>query len=293
MISDAAKDILGVPCYHQDQYNVFSMINYWCIFEKLIDILQIKSICEIGSDRGDTSLRLISGSEAGNFSVHIVDPTAKAELDELASENIHIHRETSLQFLAKRLPCDLYLVDGDHNYWTLSREIASILDRETADLPLAIAFHDTSWPCARRDSFYALGDVPSKRPLRFNSGISLNNEELNNGTSFPCGDVFAWAEEHGGAENGVLTAIEDSMLSGEQSWLQLSMPSFYGLSIFVNKAKQQAKQLESIEKIKEAIDFLKPLLSLHEANRLRLLQGLHETQKHRDSLIKSITAATT
>ena len=292
MLSNQFKALNGTPEYYRDEYNSFTVTNYWCIFAYLLDALPISSICEIGSDRGDMSTQLIREMKSRSYDLHIVDPVAKEGLDEFAGQNIHIHRETSLSFLEREGRCDLYLIDGDHNYWTVSREIQSILNRRGADTPLILMMHDTSWPCARRDSYYAVGNSVEMKPHRFNSGLHLRDEALNNGRSFPCGDVFAWGEEYGGIRNGVLTAVEDSELIDRDKWWSVSIPSFYGLSIFVEVKPLTPTQVDKLQILHDAIELLKPLLAIHEANRLRLLQGLTETQGHRDKLLGKISRLT-
>ena len=290
MLSDAVRALTGVPDHYTDEYNSFTVLNYWCLIEEVIDALDVRSICEIGSDRGDTSRQLIARAEAGALTCHIVDPVADPALETMATAGVEVHRTTSLAYLAAAGRSDLYIVDGDHNYWTVSREVAEILRHAGADRPLALMFHDTGWPCARRDFYYAAGDVPDKRPNRYDSGVHLKDEALNDGRSFPGGQAFAWAEHHGGAGNGVLTALEDSPLYDDAVWLRLTLPSFYGLHIFVERASLPGAAAARLARLSAAIEALRPLLAIHEANRLRLLQGLMETQRHRDRLIARVGA---
>lgn len=286
MISEALSQILGLPNYHIDTYNSLSILNYWCLIEPVIAATGVESICEVGSATGDTSKHIIDYIAGNEISFHIVDPVAKEFLDELAGASIFIHRQTSLEFLDQAERCDLYILDGDHNYWTVSRELEAIHAHSGQNRPLVVMMHDTSWPHARRDSYYACGDVPEPRPHQFNSGLQLRNETLNQGRSFPCGDVFAWGEEHGIEGVGVRTALEDSAFADEEKWWQLSIPSFYGFTILVEKAPLSEESHSTLKRLKDSVTTLQSLLAIHEGNRLRLLQGLMETQQHRDNLIK-------
>ena len=46
------------------------------------------------------------------------------------------------------------IIDGDHNYYTVSEELRLIAERaRTAPLPLLL-FHDVCWPHARRDDYF-------------------------------------------------------------------------------------------------------------------------------------------
>ena len=50
---------------------------------------------------------------------------------------------------------DVVVIDGDHNYYTVSEELRLIGERAPgADLPLLL-FHDVCWPHARRDDYFA------------------------------------------------------------------------------------------------------------------------------------------
>ena len=74
----------------------------------------------------------------------------------LATEHdgLELIRETSLRALATIELPDVVIVDGDHNYYTVSEELRLIGDRGGgAELPLLL-FHDVSWPHARRDDYF-------------------------------------------------------------------------------------------------------------------------------------------
>ena len=59
------------------------------------------------------------------------------------------------------------ILDGDHNYYTLSEELRLIAERASgARLPLLI-FHDIGWPLARRDAYYAPERIPTSTASRW------------------------------------------------------------------------------------------------------------------------------
>ena len=290
MISAEVAQLLGLPDYHVDTYNSFSVINYWCLIEVVNEVANIGSICEIGSDLGTTSKHLMKYAMDHGLPCYIVDPKVPESLDQFANELISICRTSSVEFLRDAPRCDLYIVDGDHNYWTVSRELAAIAGHAGGERPLVVVMHDTSWPCARRDSYYAAGRVPEPRAHRFDSGLNLQDQTLNDGQSYPGGDVFAWGEEYGVPEGGVLTAIEGSPLSDENRWWRLAIPSFYGVMILVEKAQLGPTGLKRLEQLMSATRILAPLLAIQEANRLRLLQGLMETQEELRCLKAQVAA---
>ena len=56
------------------------------------------------------------------------------------------------------------IIDGDHNYWTVSEELRLIGERAAgADLPLLL-FHDVCWPHARRDDYFDAEQIPEPIP---------------------------------------------------------------------------------------------------------------------------------
>ena len=57
------------------------------------------------------------------------------------------------------------VIDGDHNYWTVSEELRLLSERAPgAELPLLL-FHDVCWPHARRDDYFAPELIPEVRGL--------------------------------------------------------------------------------------------------------------------------------
>ena len=99
-----------------------------------------------------------------------IDPTPEPALRELAAErgDLELIERTSIEALADAdLDADAVILDGDHNYYTLSEELRLIAERAAGgQLPLLI-FHDIGWPLARRDAYYAPERIPAehRQPL--------------------------------------------------------------------------------------------------------------------------------
>lgn len=278
MISDFAIEQIRVPEYHVDKYNNTSMLNYWCVVEPLLSIFQPSSICEIGSDEAITTLHIRKYLVDREIIFNVVDPAALSMLDEYISDKFRIHRETSVEYLTKEIGNDFYFLDGDHNYETVTRELELIHKASKGkNTATCILVHDIGWPCARRDSYYSVGDVAAPLKHNFNSGLSLEDELLNNGRSFPCGQTFAWAEFDPEDKSGVLTAVED-FLESNTNWSYFSFSSFYGCGVLYSRDNLSVENLQHIKKIQDNLEFINPLLAISEANRLRLIQGLHEHQ---------------
>jgi hypothetical protein len=105
-------------------------------------------------------------------------------------------------------PGDAYVIDGDHNHWTVLHELRAAYADGRA--PLAI-LHDVGWPCARRDQYYAPHSIPedAQLPYSYEKGRDPDSQELVEVGGFHGEFEFAVALKEGGGENGVLTAVED------------------------------------------------------------------------------------
>jgi len=92
---------------------------------------------------------------------------------------------------------DLYLIDGDHNYYTVSRELEAI--HRLGKAGDVVLFNDVVGACARRDQYYDPSFIPP--------------------------------EYVGGRRQGVLTAIEDFLdgVSGRRLWWRVDCPYTYRL----------------------------------------------------------------
>ena len=101
------------------------------VWRPILEVAGVRSATEIGSESGVTSHLLIELLHAaGGGRLTIVDPGA---LEVPAPDDVE--REIVRGFspgALKGLPCsDVYLVDGDHNYWTVSHELAAIAEAAT------------------------------------------------------------------------------------------------------------------------------------------------------------------
>ena len=61
-------------------------------------------------------------------------------------------------------PCDVALIDGDHNWYTVYNELRLLAEaarREAEPLPVLI-LHDVCWPYGRRDLYYDPAEIPAE-----------------------------------------------------------------------------------------------------------------------------------
>ena len=149
---------------------------------------------------------------------------------ELAEQNaaLELVTQTSHDALPSLPRADAIVLDGDHNHYTLSRELElaanSAGDRH---LPLLI-LHDIGWPHARRDTYYAPERIPPehRQPLAENASLAPDEPGI-----APGGIPFKWAAaREGGTNNGVLTAIEE-FVGGREQLDFAQIPLFWGLGV--------------------------------------------------------------
>ena len=175
-----------------------------------LDAVRPRRIVEIGSESGGFSKELLDWAGAHDATLVTVEPSPTKEIRELAEKLDHFELVVgrSPGVLDEVEPADAYVIDGDHNHWTVIRELRAAY--AGGHTPLAI-LHDVGWPCARRDQYYAPREIPADglAPHSFEKGRHPDHEELVDTGAFEGAFQFAVAEREGGEHNGVLTAVED------------------------------------------------------------------------------------
>ena len=118
------------------------------------------------------------------------------------------------------------IIDGDHNYYTVSEELRMIAERaEGSATCRLLIFHDVGWPHARRDTYYA----PERIPEQHRQPLAQDAELAPGEPARACRDqLLVGGRAGGGPRNGVLTAVEDFMVA--HAGLRLAIvPAFFGL----------------------------------------------------------------
>ena len=155
-----------------------------------------------------------------------------------------LHQEMSLEVLAglDTLP-DAVIIDGDHNYYTLTEELR-VIGELAGDRPVPLLmFHDVGWPHARRDTYYDVDRIPEDRrpPIGRDVGLAPGNPGID-----PLGITYpAAALREGGPRNGTLTAIEDFIETRDGLRLVV-VPAFFGFGILWPKEIPGADRLAQL-----------------------------------------------
>ena len=258
--SPMAASIPGDPAW--------SLTNFAEVLFPCLDAIGAQSVVEIGAMKGRTTRELLEWAEKNGSSVTAVDPAPHEELLALKAERpeLELVRELSLDALRHMPLPDAVLLDGDHNYYTLSRELALISERASGVRMPLIFLHDVAWPLARRDQYAAPERIPAEHRHPYAHGVALAPGEPG---VVRAGLRYEWvASMEGGARNGVLTAIEDFMAEHQRMRLAL-IPAFFGLGILWH---EEASWATSIAEIVDPLD-RDPIVQRLEENRVAHLVG--------------------
>ena len=227
-----------------------------------LDTVAPHSVVEVGAYAGDLTRMLVEWSAGSGASVRAIDPVPQLALEQLAesSPQLDLVRALSHDALREMEPADAYVVDGDHNYFTVAGELALIAEHAAGPMPLLLC-HDVCWPHARRDSFYDPGTVPAQERPPVTEGAYLHPDV--EGTS-EGGLIYQYpASTEGGPGNGVLTAIEDFVAAHEGLRLAI-VPAFFGLGVVWPADAPYAGVLEALVAPYDR----HPVLTRLEANRV-------------------------
>ena len=235
-----------------------------------LDAVGARSVVEVGAYAGDLTGLLLEWAGGSGARVWAIDPAPRKPLVELAARHpeLELVRETSHAALRHVPLPDVAIVDGDHNYYTVSEEIRLIAERASgADLPLLI-FHDVGWPHARRDDYYDPDLIPEehRHPIDEGTGLYPGVTDVREG-----GLPYRFkAREEGGPRNGVLTAVED-FAAGRDGLRLAVVPAFFGLGVVWHEDAPWAGAVAEILKPWDR----NPLLERLEANRVLHLASSH------------------
>ena len=236
----------------------------------ILDAVRPARIVEIGGEGATFTKSLVAWADRHDAAVLCIDPLPSDALRRLASDTrLQLVEGYSPEALEGIEPCDLYVVDGDHCYAVVRRELEAIA-KQNPDA--CVLLHDVSWPCARRDFYYGPERLPAGdvRPHSFTLGVSVRDGELTGDGGVSGAGAMAIAEEAGGERNGVMTAVEDARGDRELA----VVPCIYGMGVLYPSGAPYAAALK---------DFLAPydgsaLLGNLEANRLHLLDRVLSAQ---------------
>jgi hypothetical protein len=235
-----------------------------------LDAAGARWVVEVGAFAGDLTRVLVDWAAPAGARVGAIDPAPQSGLEALARDHpeLELIRATSLAALPSIPLPDAVIIDGDHNYFTVSEELRLIGESARGSMLPLLLFHDVCWPHGRRDDYFAPEQIPDefRQPLAGEGGGLAPGEPglTAGGLPYPRS-----AAREGGRRNGVLTAVEDFVSS--DPGLQLAVvPVFFGFGAVWH---DEAPWAADVARIVGPFD-RHPVLERLEANRVhQLAQG--------------------
>ncbi|MDQ3680383.1 MAG: class I SAM-dependent methyltransferase [Actinomycetota bacterium] len=234
-----------------------------------LDLSGAKTIVEVGGEDGAFTRELLAWAEKSHGAVYCVDPQPSEKLVQLCarSEAAELIRGRSPHALETLDRADAYLLDGDHNYYTVRNELEAIERKSHGGdgMPLVL-LHDVGWPCGRRDQYYSPESLPAEavHPHTYDRGVTPESSGVIEGGFRGAGE-FAFALEEGGEANGVLTAVED-FLEGRDDLALARVPCVFGIGVIHRTSSPEGRSVGEFLRPYDG----NPLLQRLEDNRLAL-----------------------
>ena len=259
------------------------MHRFWSkVIRPILKAAQPDVVVEVGAGAGEHTRQLARFCRSNGVTLQVIDPAPRFEPSELG-DGVVFHKALSLDVLPDVGPVDVALIDGDHNWYTVNREL-ELLHRGARSAgrltPLAIC-HDVCWPYGRRDMYHDPETIPAEyRHPWERAGIVP-------GSSAVVGDRglnarFANAREEGGPRNGVMTAIDDFVATANEPLDVTVLPVLHGLAIVAPSSRLAANpRLERVIARLGTARGLADLTPLVEAERRRLLVATQELKGRR------------
>ena len=218
---------------------IHSMSEFAELILPMLGAAGARSIVEIGAEYGGMTTRLADYTAGCGGTLTTIDPAPKPAFRDWLAGQPHVRHiaRPSPAALDAVGEVDAWLIDGDHNWYTVFHEFQAIDAIAARDgKPLLVFLHDVGWPCARRDQYYAPAAIPPefRHPHCFESGTRPGENALAHGRGFRGMGAFAYALHEGGPKNGVKTAIEDFTTAKLAAGVDLAyaeVPAVFGLGV--------------------------------------------------------------
>jgi SAM-dependent methyltransferase len=264
---------------------LYSLTFFREILLEALDRAGARRIAEVGAEYGAFTQELCDHARRTGGQLITIDPTPRAQAVEFFAQHrddphFTFLEQTSLEALAALADIDAYIIDGDHNYYTVREELELIGARHRSDgRPLLVFEHDVEWPCGRRDWYYVPDRIPeaARQPFSREGGVGFDRSDLVPG-GWGDGEGLGIALAEGGPRNGVRTAIEDFVAEHPELRFEV-IPAIFGLGIIYSREAPWAPAIAELLRPFAG----NPLLERMERNRTRLvcmaLRELHENRK--------------
>jgi hypothetical protein len=232
---------------------IHSMSEFRDIILPCLAVAGAKEIVEIGAEYGGMSQLLADFAAGAGGRLTSIDPAPKqAFMDWAAAAAVRHVPELSLAAIPEQRDVDAWILDGDHNWYTVYHETHAIAAAARRDgKPLLVFYHDVGWPWARRDLYYAPEQIPAefRHPYSWDGGVVPGQPGLLPNRGFRGCGQFAAAAYEGGPRNGVLTAIEDFLreeADAGRDYGFAEVPAVFGLGVLFSPEARWAEEVANI-----------------------------------------------
>jgi O-methyltransferase len=254
-----------------------SMTAFWDVMQELLNITKPSRLVEIGGDQGECTQKFCAWANSHNAYVHVIEIQPADALKRIVEQYqfARLHVGLSLELLPTMEGVACFVVDGDHNYYTVYNELKLIFQYNKPDL---ILLHDTGWPWGRRDLYYDVNTIPNEYrndPVTDpNLGILPGHEGVFPEKGLRSNGQFAFARVEGGSKNGVRTAVQDFLVENSDYEL-FTIDCVFGLGILVPKSTAHYSRVVNVLTRYVA----NPLIALLEEDRLQsFVNSLNSSQ---------------
>ncbi len=218
---------------------IHSMTEFTDLILGGLELAGARHVVEIGAEFGGMSQVLADYAGTVDGRLTSIDPAPAPAFAAWAAQTAHVTHlpAPSLEVIAELRDVDAWLIDGDHNYYTVLHELlAADAACERDGKPMLAFLHDVGWPFSRRDLYYAPERIPDayRHAHEFGAGAMLDQVRLVPGQGFRGEAAWAMANLSGGPRNGVLTAVEDFIVHVGDAGRVLAfahVPAVFGLGV--------------------------------------------------------------
>lgn len=210
------------------------MNRFWdSIINPIFNLINPKTIVEIGADSGINTRNILNYCVFNDSKLISIDPSPKFEVNRFKEEygdKFQMVLDLSLNYIPKLEKCDVILIYGDSNWYTVYNELKLLEKNFDYDSFPLILLHNVSWPYGRRDLYYNPDSIPSGFLHEFKKlGMTPDQSELllEGGINHNLNNAIA----DNTPKNGVLTAIEDFLGETELNLSFYKINGFNGLGI--------------------------------------------------------------
>jgi hypothetical protein len=203
------------------------------VIAPLLHAVRPETIVETGSGAGLLTQRLLGSCRAR---VHAIDPDPRLPeaLVQSAGERLVLHATRSELAIPFVGPAQLAILDGDPNWYTVSRDLQALAADRSAAPPPILVVHHVHWPFGRRDGYYDPEAIPAehRRPYLAAGLIPGLADPVPDGLVLA---PFAAARDFE-PRSGVLAAVEHFTEEDHEEWSVLELPGFHGLTVLAARS---------------------------------------------------------